>query len=177
MKRLVSFFSMLALAAAALGLALACSDPLIESYCMGIPQGGCPSNQPSTCAHDAGPDGESGDPSCAALYTHSPSCVWTLVQTCPGYVPPKDATAASDAHDAADDVHLELRDAGFVLPDGAGGGDGCVDLESPDCPLELAVACGGTSCCGCETLYVCSGGGWNTWGQCVDGRIVPSSSP
>jgi hypothetical protein len=155
MKPFLSFFVLALLVGAA--VALACSDPLLESYCTGIPEGGCPSDDPSTCAHDAGPDGGSGDPSCAALYTHSPSCVWTFVQKCAGFVPPKDA--ARDANDGAD--------AAFE--------GGCPALESPDCPLDL-VDCG-KSCCGCETLYVCNDGGWNLWGQCPDGGVTTSPSP
>jgi len=175
MKRLWSFFVVTALVGAA--LAFACSDPTLESYCTGIPTGGCPSDDPSTCVHDAGPDGAPGDPTCAAIYTHSPSCVWTLVQTCPGFVPAKDAARPHDAADATSDVHPKLRDAGFTLPEGAGGGgDACIDLESPDCPLELALECGDT-CCGCETLYVCSSSGWSVWGECVDGGVMASPSP
>jgi hypothetical protein len=168
--RVVVLIAGVALVGAA--LAFACNDPILDTYCMGIPAGGCPSDNPSTCVHDAGPDGFSGDPTCVAIYSHTPNCVWTLVQTCPGYVAPHDA--GTDAHDAGGNNDAARRDAGFKIPDGAGGGPDCADLESPDCPLDLALVCG-ASCCGCQTLYVCQNDGWNVWGQCGDGgELVPA---
>jgi hypothetical protein len=159
-------------------LAFACNDPVLDTYCTGIPTGGCPSDNPSTCVHDAGSDGYTGDPTCAAIYSHTPDCIWSLVQTCPGYVAPHDAgvDATLDAHDAATTKDAARRDAGFEIPEGAGGGPDCADLESPDCPLEEALVCG-ASCCGCQTLYLCENGGWNVWGECDDGGTLVPVSP
>ncbi len=144
----------------AYGVVSACSDPTIDDYCMDIPKGGCPGEDGTNCE----------DTTCAAIYSHSSSCVWTFVQSCPNYKPPHDAGPPDGSRDAAPDGQLRdahLRDAGFVLPPGAAGGPGCLDLESPDCPLDLALQC--DDCCGCQDLYVCVDGGWNEWGECGDG--------
>jgi hypothetical protein len=65
-----------------------------------------------------------------------------------------------------------VRDVSIDV-EGAFGGPGCVDLQAPDCPLGLAISCP-NGCCGCEDLFVCRNGGWNLWGQCVDGGITQS---
>jgi hypothetical protein len=174
MKR-ASFF-VVTVALGVIVLVFACSDPGFASYCTGIPAGGCPSDDPDTCVHDAGPDGEPGDPSCAAIYSHTPDCMWTLVQTCPGYIAPKDASETRDAADDSMNPRVTVRDAGFPLPDGAAGGPGCGALQEPDCPLAEAFDCGQT-CCDCQTLYVCVNGGWNVWGECGDGGAVVPASP
>jgi hypothetical protein len=139
----------------------ACSaDAPLHDYCTNIPDGGCPGSDLSNCE----------DKSCAAIYLAQPNCEWPLVGLCPGYVAPHDA--GHEGGDAADgalpDGHR--RDVAFVLPPGANGGPGCEDLENPDCPVELASIC--DDCCGCQDLYVCSDGGWNSWGECIDGGIV-----
>lgn len=163
---------LLSVLAGSAALVVACSDPLIYPYCTNIPAHGCP-----------GGDGDASmncvDPSCEAIYSRSADCVWTRVATCPGFGRPdsgaRDANADSSAVDAdsASIPDAPIGDVGFAIPDGAGGGTGCGDLQSPDCPLALALHCG-ASCCGCESLYVCSGGGWNLWGSCGDGgSIVP----
>ncbi len=155
-------------------LVAACSNSGFAPYCTGIPAGGC--------LYAASADGAtncSSDPTCAALYTSSATCAWTLVQKCPMDLPPTDAGAprdgSADTRDAEAGFQLDayLRDAGFVVPSGAGGGPGCEDLEFPDCSLDEALACG-EGCCGCADLYVCADGGWNDWGDCDDaGAIVP----
>jgi hypothetical protein len=161
---LVTLLSSVALAV------LACSDEALQTYCTGIPTGGCPGSDMSTCE----------DPTCAAIYAHSTDCTWTFLLKCPDYLPPTDAgpdAASSDApREAMVDAHLALRDGAPMLPDGSGGGPGCEELESPDCPLEMAYACGAT-CCGCEDLYVCSDGGWSLWGFCGDSGTIEPAGP
>jgi hypothetical protein len=163
----------LLVAAGGAALVFACSSAGFAPYCTGIPAGGC--------LYDESADGSTNcgaDPTCAALYSANSSCAWTLVQKCPGYTPRPDGGAARDGSadasrtDAGFARDAHLRDVGFVLPPGAGGGPGCEDLESPDCPLEQAVVCG-VGCCGCSDLYVCADGGWNDWGECDDaGEVV-----
>ena len=160
----------LALLVAALTIAAACSDAILSTYCTDIPVAtGCAGVDDTNCAC----------PSCSAIYSCQGGTTWTFVQKCPDYVPPHDAghEATSDAgfDDGESPVDAPVRDAGFVLPEGAGGGPGCPDLESPDCSLKDALQCG-TFCCGCEDLYVCSDGGWNLWGECNDAGAVVSDS-
>ena len=176
MRRRSSFLSGAAsvVAVAITGLGFACSDNAFVPYCTGIPAHGC-------IAAEVDATGTCADPTCAAVYSSNASCQWTFVASCPNYEAPMDAghtdaadggTSAADA-DSGEDVHY--RDAGFPLPEGAAGGPGCMDLQSPDCPLQLATACG-RGCCGCETLYVCTNGGWNIWGECgADGGLVPEN--
>jgi len=144
-------------------LALACSDPTLNKYCTGIPAGGCPGLGTTNCE----------DHTCKAIYSDDPStCEWTFVAACPDYVPPHDAGVDVATEDGGNDADIRARDAGFQLPDGASGGPGCPDLEAPDCPVATATLC--SDCCGCQELYVCTGGGWNPWGQCSDaGTIQP----
>jgi hypothetical protein len=160
-----------ALAAALLGYALAtaCTEAPVHDYCTDIPVGGCPGLDAMNCE----------DTTCAAIYSdNDSSCVWTLVQKCPNYKPPVDAGHDGDAADGSSDGSprdASLRDAGFLLPQGANGGPGCPDLEAPDCPVELALQC--AYCCGCQDLYVCVDAGWNLWGECDEGGGVSEVSP
>jgi len=161
-------FALLVVACACV-LAFACSSATLNEYCTGIPSGGCPGADGTNCA----------DPTCAVIYSRDiTTCAWTFVQACPGYVAPHDAGPSNDATDAAVDASpdVALHDAGFPLPPGANG-QGCMDLEPPDCTVEMAVECG-KYCCGCQALYVCSDGGWNLWGECDDaGAATPTTAP
>ena len=141
-----------ALAAALVAALVACdvADAPVTT-CKEIPAGGCPLEHGLACS----------DPACATAY----ACLngaWVLDHACAG----RDAAAdASPAEDAGP------RDASIDVP-GASGGPGCAPLESPDCPLALAMSCG-ASCCGCVDLFVCRDGGWDLWGACSDGGPTP----
>jgi hypothetical protein len=137
-------------------VAAACASAPPPTPCREIPAGGCPDdNGADPCA----------DPVCAAVYAcHGGT--WAFERSCPGYL--ADAPAATDAapRETAADVDIDA-------PAGAYGGPGCVDLEVPDCSLGTALACGASQdCCGCVDVYVCEAGGWNLWGQCIDGGIA-----
>jgi hypothetical protein len=92
---------------------------------------------------------------------------WVFDHACP--------TRPDAGHDAALDAMdgsvATLRDVEVDVP-GANGGPGCADLEPPDCPLALALACGSAGCCGCEELFVCKDGGWSSWGTCTGSGII-----
>jgi hypothetical protein len=139
-------------------IAAACAASPPPAACRDIPAGGCPEdNGADPCA----------DAACAAVYACRGG-TWAFERSCPGTL--ADAQAAPDAEPldaaAAADVNLDA-------PAGAYGGPGCLDLEAPDCSLGTALACGAAlDCCGCVDLYVCDQGGWNLWGQCVDGGIT-----
>jgi hypothetical protein len=141
-------------------LAAACQDTLLSTQCRNIPQGGCPGQDPGVCI----------DVTCVAVYTCQPDGTWVHALDCPPREGGADEGGADDASDAAvSDVVTVVNDVNIDVP-GAGGGPGCADLQAPDCPLEVAAACG-KDCCGCEDLFVCQGGSWALWGQCVDGGI------
>jgi hypothetical protein len=132
----------------------ACEDTTPPVPCREIPIGGCPADG-NACS----------DPSCYNLF----DCVageWQFVQACPT----PDAAPPSDASDAHASLMFDAN--GIDAPPGSSGGPGCADLEPPDCPLALAIACANTDCCGCTDLYVCQNGGWNVWGTCGDGGIA-----
>lgn len=148
----------------ALSLALAgafvfaCDGEKIEVSCKEIPDGGCPrSGDADICAVD---------PTCQAVYACT-DLTWSLVTTC-GPRPFVDA-APNDGSDGAPPSDASFFDG--PLPEGAFGGPGCEDLQAPDCSLGLAATCG-QGCCGCEDLFVCSGGAWNAYGYCQNGQIV-----
>ncbi len=149
------------LAAALVGPA-ACQPPLGQFQCRDIPAGGCPGQDPGICI----------DPTCQAVYTCQPDGTWVHALDCPPHEGGVDAPAPFDAGDAS----TSLPDVSFDVP-GAGGGPGCMDLQAPDCPLSVALACGPPVCCGCEDLFVCSDGGWDHWGSCIDGGIEPDTPP
>lgn len=129
-----------------------CQADIAERPCTGIPDGGCPGSDTSVCL----------DQTCMAIYTCQPDGTWTLAAPCPAHEGGTlDATAMRDVaepHDASTDVS------------GAFGGPGCQDLQAPDCPLGVGLACG-ADCCGCVDLYVCQDGGWDLWGACLDGQV------
>ncbi|HEY3818117.1 MAG TPA: hypothetical protein VGL81_13150 [Polyangiaceae bacterium] len=144
--------------AAALFAVPACSDPPIPATCNDLAPPACPTEEDADVCVDV---------ECASVYACN-SGSWTFVQTCPNYSP----EAGVHPVEAGPDTSSEL-DAPFDAPPGTYGGPGCVDLEMPDCSLGTALACAGTAdCCGCTDLYVCDSGGWEPWGECVDGGIT-----
>jgi hypothetical protein len=150
------------------GIVGACTDPPLHEYCTEIPTGGCPGG--------TGGAANCVDPTCEAIYTCDyTNNTWSFVTKCPNYKPPHDAGRDGTGGDGAADGPPEdarPRDAGFVLPEGANGGPGCIELESPDCPVAEALSC--SDCCGCQDLYACADGGWDLWGECDDaGRVLP----
>ncbi|HEY8042473.1 MAG TPA: hypothetical protein VIF15_21875 [Polyangiaceae bacterium] len=149
-----------ALALALLLPAAACEDGTPATPCVNsVPTGGCP---------DDGTLDVCQDPSCNAAYACTKGS-WVLDHTCP----PRPADAGSDAVILPRDAQA-ASDAAVDAPPGAFGGPGCVDLQPPECPAGVALACGGArDCCGCTDLFVCVNGGWNPWGSCVDGGVVP----
>lgn len=139
---------------AAAWLVLACDSGPAPVTCYGIPDGGCPNEGTDTCI----------DPTCAAVYDCLADGGWGLDYTCP--------VREGGAMDAPVTDSMP-SDAGYDVdaPPGAFGGPGCVDLQTPDCPLGTVLVCGG-GCCGCQDLYVCDDGGWDIWGQCTDAGPV-----
>jgi hypothetical protein len=148
---------------------LACSDPTFQQ-CPEIPAGGCPGVDMTNCE----------DPTCSEIYQCQQSGVWRAVGSCPVREAGVDAGKTRDATFDADGMSIpeasSFRDVDFVVPPGASGGAGCTDLESPDCPLEQAILCAPTQCCGCQELYVCANGGWNAWGVCEDGGAIVAAA-
>jgi hypothetical protein len=143
-----------------LGLALlvACQPTIDEPVrCKSIPDGGCPVR--------AGVD-NCFDRSCAALYRCNADLSWTQTKVCPER--PDAGTPDASVIDA-----VAPRDVTIDAPPGAGGGPGCGDLTLPDCNLLFAIGCP-QGCCGCEDVFVCANGGWNTWGVCANGQLTPS---
>ena len=133
------------------------------------PPAACGDLAPPACPEDNGAD-VCSDPTCASMYACQ-SGTWTFVKTCPNYNPDAGVqpVEASDDSASAPDVPLDV-------PPGANGGPGCVDLESPDCSLGTALACGSSpGCCDCQDLYVCDNGGWTFWGECADGGVVATA--
>ncbi|HEX7665447.1 MAG TPA: hypothetical protein VF407_13070 [Polyangiaceae bacterium] len=152
--RFVSIGSVLALASVAF-VAACQTDLSVQKPCRNIPDGGCPAF-----------DDACEDPSCTATYSCQPDDTWHLEQTCPAH----DAGASNG--DAGSDAATATGDAGALLDvPGATGGPGCGDLETPDCSLGVAAACG-NGCCDCQDLFVCRDGGWDIWGSCGDAGIV-----
>jgi hypothetical protein len=140
-----------------------------EQVCHDIPPGGCP----APLETDGSATANCVDPSCDALYACDGDAGWLLVAHCPGREAGTDTDAMAGMHPDAND----LRDTDFDVPEGASGGSGCVDLQAPDCPLSLALACPKDQCCCCQALWVCADGGWDQWGECVDGGALVKSSP
>ncbi len=151
----------IALIAASAG---ACGDAPTATPCRGIPAGGCP-----IASHADGCE----DPTCEAIYACEPDHSWQLVHRCPA----RDAAASTDATLSDGGDAGRVRDASsYVDVPGASGGPGCEPLEPPDCALATAAACPEGQCCGCEDLFVCSGGGWTAWGYCdADGGAIVMS--
>jgi hypothetical protein len=145
---------LLALLLPALLVAFACEDTSPPIPCREIPPNGCPSSTADACS----------DPTCLNVY----DCVdgvWKFDHVCP----PKDGGAMIDATQGP-----PLDATAFDAPPGAFGGPGCADLQMPDCPVGTALECTSAACCGCEDLFVCSGGGWAPWGTCsAEGGVQP----
>ncbi|WP_394824338.1 hypothetical protein [Pendulispora albinea] len=148
----------------------ACQDELLATTpCGAIPTGGCP-RRGDACR----------DATCAALYTCSADGAWTRVQTCPARdgradAAPSDAAPLDATSADPSDGSAMYRDASALDVPGASGGPGCRALEPPDCPLGRMATCPEDRCCGCEELFVCRGGGWESWGVCEGGRLVANS--
>lgn len=149
----------------------ACEGTLIApTDCGEIPAGGC-IDKGSTVD-------QCEDRSCTALYAcHALDPVepirgaWEPQRECPARPAPElDASAV----DAATEAGRGRSDAAFPpdLPSGAFGGPDCVSLELPDCALAVGYGCT-TNCCGCEELFVCANGGWDSWGTCVEHTPQP----
>lgn len=163
------------LAVSAGALAFACQGTLLApTDCGQIPEGGCldKGNAVDQC----------DDRTCVALYRCEAldpadpiEGAWQHGRDCPVRPAPEpdplDASAA-DA-DAADAGPLR-SDAALPtdLPPGAYGGPDCLSLEIPDCALAVGYGCQ-IDCCGCEELFVCVNGGWDSWGTCVDHTPQP----
>jgi len=135
------------------------NDPSTQVMCHDIPAGGCPTeNGADVCA---------GDLTCATVY----SCVngrWVFDQKCPPRAHDASVVDTGAGADAASGPDVQID-----APPGAYGGPGCGDLQTPDCSLGVALACANVpGCCDCDTLYVCSNGGWNVWGYCGDAGIT-----
>jgi len=154
----------LLVAGAVVGALLACGDDETFVPCRDIPAGGCPHTRGASC----------DDPVCRAIYTCNDQKEWVVEQTCPPL--PEDSGVVTEAGtDSATQIAdgAISRDANFVVPPGASGGEGCGELEAPDCSLGFALACPANSCCDCEEIYVCNNGGWEVWGSCSAGNLIP----
>lgn len=147
MMRAIALFS------AALAL-LGCSTQDEAHTCTNVPSGGCPLLNGTAC----------DDPSCVAAYACTPNG-WVFDHACPAHDggTMDGATMPTDA--GARDVDVDVP--------GASGGPGCDPLQPPDCTLAFAASCPTSDCCGCEDVFVCQDGGWNTWGVCADGGLSP----
>ena len=139
---------------------VACEDTSPDVPCMNIPLGGCPNGGADACQ----------DSTCYNIF----NCVsgnWTLDHACP-----RPDAGGDNSLDAAPEAQEQSAfDArGIDAPPGAGGGPGCIDLEMPDCALEVALVCSSSDCCGCQDLFVCQPSGWVAWGTCsADAGVVP----
>ena len=138
----------------------ACQGSETGPSCGVIPPGGCPVEGGGSC----------DDATCTAIYSCAANDVWVHVQTCP---PGPDGGAGGGGGGSPDagpctPAVVEV-DAGLL-------GEGCEDLEAPDCPIE-AVSCQETVCLtsGCDTFYVCTeDGDWVVVANCDDsGNYVP----
>jgi hypothetical protein len=161
--------------AAAVGAAADCEDGSPALPCVNAPPGGCPADDGAdVCA----------DPSCDAVYACQDGR-WVFDRACSAPRPDggvesgalqRDATPGPDAAGSPDATAPSADaavDAAIDAPPGAFGGPGCVALQPPDCSLGVALSCGaGAACCGCDQFFVCADGGWNVWGDCVDGAVV-----
>jgi hypothetical protein len=139
-----------------------CDSVPTPAPCVDVPDGGCPEDNGADVCED---------PTCAAVY-ECVSGAWVFQQQCPPH--PHDASA--DVSEAGNDASADAQpDVHIDAPAGAYGGPGCVDLEMPDCPVGIGLACAGmVGCCGCEDLFACVEGGWNDWGVCNEAGVVPN---
>ncbi len=148
----------LRLAVALLFSLAACSDQPLPRTCSGLAAPACPADDDADVCSDV---------ACASVYACDDG-QWAFVRNCPNS--PLDGGSSRTEASAESGIAV---DASVDAPPGAYGGPGCADLQTPDCSLGTALACApATACCGCQDLYVCAAGGWNLWGECVDGRIA-----
>jgi len=149
----------------------ACDGTLIAALdCPRIPEGGCPESGATRNGCDDGACSALYE--CRALNATGREGSWSFVRECPARPARLDAGLGDAATDAADGA---ARDAAAVpadLPPGATGGPGCIDLELPDCALGVGYGCS-SACCGCEELFVCVDGGWDSWGFCQNDAPTP----
>jgi hypothetical protein len=140
---------------------VACKDTPPPATCGGL--------DPPACPQDNGAD-VCTDVTCASVYACQ-SGSWVFVKTCPAY----DPEAGVQPLEASDDAQPGA-DVSIDAPPGAFGGPGCVDLENPDCPVGVALACADSvGCCDCQDLYVCQDGSWVPWGECTDAGVTQTS--
>lgn len=149
-----------------------CEGTLIRSTdCGEIPSGGCIDKGSAV--------DQCQDPACTDLYSciedapGDPLGTWQLARGCPARAPaPELPDGAAPQTDGGNDA--APREGGLPpdLPQGAYGGPGCVSLQLPDCALAVGYACA-TACCGCEELFVCESGGWESWGTCQADTPTP----
>jgi hypothetical protein len=131
-----------------LPLAAAAGCPTLPEAvpCGIIPEGGCPVGRGGTC----------DDASCQGLY----DCLdgtWVSTKIC-------DRGDAGVPEGGA-------PDGGTCSPitvDRSGEQTNCSpDLQSPDCPIEVALPCAETACnTGCVDFYLCTTGGWAAVAYC-----------
>jgi hypothetical protein len=160
-------FATLLVCSALVGVVTAACDSVPDpAACLDVPDGGCPDDNGAAVCQDV---------TCNAVY----GCVngkWVFEEACP--MRASDAAADSSGDSIADsgsDTMASTVDTSIDVPAGANGGQGCVDLELPDCSLGTALACAAAvDCCGCEDIWICQGGGWVPWGGCTDAGLVPS---
>ena len=156
MNKKQAIFACGIVAASLLAFVSACETSIgPQQPCRDIPDGGCPAYD-NACI----------DPTCFTLYDCASDGTWTVDMVCPTKEAGVDAAIASDASNDANDT---VDGAAYLNVPGAQGGPGCPDLQDPDCALGTAAVC--ADCCGCEDLYVCDSGGWDLWGECINGQI------
>jgi hypothetical protein len=167
MRRALSVAAIVAVVTALAGACSAFGDGPDQQPCKDIPAGGCPGGAIDGYSADL----NCQDLSCTAIYSCDADAGWVFVAKCA----PHDG-GVPEAHITSPDANLR-RDSDWDVPVGASGGNGCVELQAPDCSLGLALACPVDECCCCETVYVCDDGGWNVWGYCEDGGALMTSGP
>jgi hypothetical protein len=116
--------------------------------CGTIPEGGCPLGRGGTC----------DDTSCRGLY----DCVdgvWVSAEVCAGNDGGVPDGGPSDGGPCTP-----------ITVDRSGEQTNCTpDLQSPDCPIEVALPCAETACStGCSDFYLCTSAGWTAVAYCDD---------
>jgi hypothetical protein len=148
----------------AAGLALSCEDTSPPVPCVNAPPGGCP--------EDFGAD-VCADPSCREVYVCKDGN-WVFSRACGARDGSAETSSPADAGILVREASgSDEGSAAIDAPAGSFGGPGCVALQEPDCPVGVALACMSSDCCGCQDLFLCADGGWNSWGVCADGSAVP----
>jgi hypothetical protein len=157
MNKKTASFGCVLFAATLLALSAACQgNDAPQQPCRDIPAGGCPAY-----------DNACEDPTCFTLYDCDPDGTWSVDLVCPVKAPVDAGDIPIDSGE--NDANASVDGAAYLSVPGALGGPGCEDLQAPDCSLGSAAVC--ADCCGCEDLYVCASGGWNLWGECINGQI------